>query len=589
MTRWLPTALLGLVVSGPLLQAAASPRDQWGVALLELGSNPDARQEQLALRDCLGLLGIPFVATTDVERATRYPLVLTGGILVNAALRPSQRETLYSYVERGGVLFSTQVQGNIFFPLFGLAGASPQRSNFRVFFNDYRDPALRYFNRQEEFAISLGDPKLYKATVWSTEYRPGLRTKVLARYENGSAALTLNAYGRGLAYALGLGFKETTLIPQIARSFEAARAPSNFFEPSGDVFRLIVRGLYEGNVHPFLLLHSIPEGKQTALVLSHDVDARESFHNSLDFARLETSLGVRSTFYVTAKYFQDATDIGYYTPDRLAWIHQVKELGFEIGSHSVSHSKTFDKFPVGSPQVDLQSYQPTAQPTLFGEVKVSKQLLDRDLHQNTTLFRAGELEFPSDLLAVLEQSGYLFDSSISAQDCLTNFPYLGFLHRVLGSEHSKIVVVPVALDDSQDYLTAQSQETMLRTWTEVIRANAENGAMTCLLIHPTDVTYKLKTERRLIETIRGDDAWIGDVGTLARFWKARALLQPVVRSGSEGAVIVLNLKRADLPSGQALVIEVRSGQRVPQVQDAAGRPVAVRVRQAKDRAFLLLP
>jgi peptidoglycan/xylan/chitin deacetylase (PgdA/CDA1 family) len=582
-------AALSLLLGHSRCVAVPSTAPEWGVAVLEVGSSPDARQEQLALRDCLQLLGIPYLVTTDVEQAARRPLVLTGGILLNNALTPSQREVLYSYVERGGVVLSTQVQGSVFFPLFGLTQATVQRTNFRVFFNDYRDPAMRYFNRPQEFAISLGDPKLFTATVWSTEYSPAPRTKVLGRYENGTAAFTVNAYGRGLAYALGLGFKETTLIPQIARTFEAARQFSNFFEPSGDVFRLILRGLYEDNVHPFLLLHTLPEGKQTALCLSHDVDAQESFRNSLTFAQMEASLGVRSTFFVTTKYFQDATDIGYYTPDRVAWIRQAKEMGFEVGSHSVSHSKAFATFPVGPPQVDQQSYQ-TDQPTIFGEVKVSKQLLDRDLQQNTVLFRAGELAFPNDLLRVLEESGYLFDSSLSAQNVLTNFPYLGFRRRAAGSEHSRIVQVPVTLDDSQGFLTAKTQQSLLRTWIDVVRANAENGAMTCLLIHPTDITYKLETERRLIEAIRGDESWVGDVGSMARFWQARARLRPTVRVRSDGRpVIVLNLRRADVPSGQALVVESRPGSAVPQVQDAAGVPVPVRARAAKDRTFLLLP
>lgn len=582
-------AVLLLAWSGGLSRVAASPAPEWGVAVLEVGSGPDARQEQLALRDCLELLGIPYLATTDVEQATRRRLVLTGGALLNSGLNPSQREQLYAYVERGGVLLSTQVQGSIFLPLFGLTRVTTQRTNFRIFFNDYRDPAMRYFNRPQEFAVSLGDPKLFTATVWSTEYVAGPRTNILGRFENGTAALTVYAYGRGLAYALGLGFKETTLIPQIARTFEAARQWSNFFEPSGDVFRLILRALYEENVHPSLLVHTVPEGKQTALVLSHDVDSRESFRNSLDFARMEASLGVRSTFYVTTKYFQDATDIGYYTPERVAWIRQVREMGFEIGSHSVSHSKAFETFPVGSPQVDRKSYQPD-HPTIFGEVKVSKQLLDRDLQQQTVLFRAGELTFPNDLLRVLEQSGYLFDSSVSAQNVLTNFPYVGFRRRTVGSEHSKIVQVPVTLDDSQGFLTAKTQEELLRTWIDVTRANAENGATTCLLVHPTDVTYKLETERRLIEAIRGDDCWIGDVGTLSRFWMDRSRLRPALRVGSDGkAVIVLNLKRADLPSRQALVVETHPGKAAPQVLDAAGQPVPVRFQVAKDRTFLLLP
>jgi hypothetical protein len=594
--KWsLITGILLFVASGAFCQSGAAPKPEWGVAVLEVGSDLEARHEQVALRDCLELMGIPFLQTADVQEATRRPLVFIGGILLNTELSAPERETLYAYVEHGGVLLATQVQGNEFFPLFGITGATASRTNFRVQFTSTPDPALRYVNRPEERTISLGDPKFYSETVWSTEYTANPESHVLATYENRTAAFIVNAYGRGLAYALGLGFKETTLIPRLAQSFEAQRQWINWFEPSGDVFRLLLRGLYEENVHPFLLIHTVPEGKETGLCLSHDVDARESFPNSLAFAKMEAALGVRSTFFVTTKYFLDDTDIGYYTPERVKWIRQVKELGFEVASHSVSHSLRFEQFPVGSADVNPTNYDPS-HPTLFGEVSVSKQMLDRDLQQQTAGFRSGYLIYPSELLGVLETSGYSFDSSVSAQWVLTNYPYFGFRKRSLDSEHSQIVVVPVALDDSRgelairEFLTAETEQEALRIWTDVIRANAENNAITCLLIHPTNITYKLETERRLIEANRGSETWIGDVGTVARFWRGRAQLRPSLGNGSDGReAITLNLKRADLPSGQTLVIEAQHGATVPPVLDASGQPIPVRTRVTKDRVFLLLP
>jgi hypothetical protein len=589
------TVVFLLLASGACFQANATPMPEWGVSVLEVGSDLEARHEQVALRDCLELMGIPYLPTTSVQEATRRQLVFIGGILLNTELSAAERETLYAYVERGGVLLATQVQGNEFFPLFGITSATASRTNFRVQFNSTQDPALRYLNRPEERTISLGDPKFYSETVWSTEYTPNPGSQLLAKYENGTAAFIVNAYGRGLAYALGLGFKETTLIPRLAQSFEAQRRWINWFEPSGDVFRLLLRALYEENVHPFLLVHTVPEGKETGLCLSHDVDARESFPNSLAFAKMEASLGVRSTFFVTTKYFLDDTDIGYYTPERVKWIRQVKELGFEVASHSVSHSLRFEGFPVGSPNVNATNYD-TKHPTLFGEVSVSKQILDRDLQQQTAGFRSGYLIYPSELLSALETSGYSFDSSVSAQWVLTNYPYFGFRKRSLDSEHSQIVVVPVALDDSRgelairEFLTAETQQEALRIWTDVIHANAENDAITCLLIHPTDTTYKLETERRLIEANRGNSTWIGDVGSVARFWRGRAQLHPSLQKENDGKeAITLNLKQADLPSGQTLVIEASHGATVPPVLDASGQPIPVRTRVSDDRIFLLLP
>ncbi len=594
MRRSLSVLLLGIAFLPALDRAAAPSSALSGVSVLEVGSSRDAIQEQLALRDSLELMGIPYQATSRIEEAVRRPLMMIGGLMLNTELSPAEREALYRYVERGGVLLATQVQGNRFFPLFGIARATTSRLNFQVRFAPADDPSLRYLNRPEEKVISLGNPDLYSETVWSTEYAVIPGADVLARYENGTAAVTRYAYGRGLAYALGLGFKETTLIPQLAQSFEAARQFINWFEPSGDVFRLLLRGLYEETVHPYLLIHTVPDGRQTALCLSHDVDSRESFQNSVAFARMEAALGVRSTFFVTTKYFQDEADIAYYTPERVEWIRQLAAMGFEVGSHSVSHAWTFHEIPVGSPEVNFQSYD-TARPTVFGEVRVSKELLDRDLHQQTTGFRAGYLRYPHELLRALEDSGYTFDSSVSAQWVLTNLPYFGFRRRALGSDLSRIVVVPVTLDDSKgllktrEFLTASNQDEVLGIWTEVIRANAENNAMSCLLIHPTDATYKLETERRLLEALRGEDTWIGEVGAVARFWRARSQLRPVLRvAPGEPLTVVLNLTENDLPAGQTLVVEKLGSDAAPRVLDAEGHAVAARVRLRNGRFFLTL-
>src|SRR2546430_10944221 len=97
---------------------------------LEVGSSRDALQEQLALRDCLDLLGIPFLATSDVAVATRRPLVLIGGILLNTQLTPAERETLYPYVQRGGGAVGAPVAGKQIIPPLRISQRHAQPHNF---------------------------------------------------------------------------------------------------------------------------------------------------------------------------------------------------------------------------------------------------------------------------------------------------------------------------------------------------------------------------------------------------------------------------------------------------------------------------
>src|SRR5206468_8269133 len=45
-------------------------------------------------------------------------------------------------------------------------------------------------------------------------------------------------------------------------------------------------------------------------------------------------------------------------------------------------------------------------------------------------------------------------------------------------------------------------ERAVTQWLEIVTANAENNNITCLLIHPTDTSYKLNAEERLLQACR---------------------------------------------------------------------------------------
>jgi hypothetical protein len=161
---------------------------------------------------------------------------------------------------------------------------------------------------------------------------------------------------------------------------------------------------------------------------------------------------------------------------------------------------------------------------VFGEVRVSKQLLDGEISgQHTDFFRAGHLRVPPTLPEALQRCGYEFDSSFTADDVLSNFPYalpLGLLFE----EDSGIYEFPVTIDDSEDPPLEQRVEQAL----EVIRANAENGAVNVVLIHPTDSQGKLLAEEALLRRLP-PGVMSTDLESFARFWRARDRLQWTVR------------------------------------------------------------
>ena len=567
----------------------AAPPVKLSSAIAVLAVSEKDGNEVTALENDLEMMGIPYETTHSVADAARAPVVVLAGTLTNVALSPADRERLCHYVESGGVLFATHVQGQQLFPLFGVAAFSTSKENHGVRFGGSTlDPALRYINQPEERDIVLGDPKRYQQFNWTTEYK--LTTAVaLARFPHGGAAFIRNYYGRGIAYSLGLSFSDSTLRLALGQSFEAEPEWANVFAPYGDVLRMLLRAVYESNVHPFVLIHTIPEGLEGALLISHDIDARESFRNSVAFAALERRYSASSTFFVTTKYFTDSTDSGYYTPDNTTYLRRLFADGFDLGSHTVSHLKTFHLFPLGGPGIRFATYRPSEAPTVFGEVQVSKELLERDIPgQHTVAFRGGELSHPPQLIEALETAGYLVDSTRAAGNTLTNYPYRPLLQAHLGSAVSNLIEVPVTLDDSRGYLTQTTLERTVAEWRRIVTANAENNNITCLLIHPTDTSYKLIAEERLLQACRQMPLWIGSVTRFGLFARARASIRVSIVAGDDHLEIRLNRKRAELPAGLTLALERGPRWAAVAVQDSEGADVPFTTAVHPEKKLLVL-
>jgi hypothetical protein len=74
-----------------------------------------------------------------------------------------------------------------------------------------------------------------------------------------------------------------------------------------------------------------PEGKQFALVLSHDVDTRKGYDNVLKLADLEEKMGFRSCFnFVPERYGKISVDL----------LDELRSRGFGIGVHGLKHDGT---------------------------------------------------------------------------------------------------------------------------------------------------------------------------------------------------------------------------------------------------------
>jgi len=519
------------------------------VAVFWTGPGPDP-ENPLALVHALKEMGIPFFITRDLRQALGHRLVILYPSVDSHTFTLLQADQLTAFVRQGGFIFAQNVFWGGVQPLFGFRSFVPSRKRHLLAFSSTTDPVLKYLNRPEEREVSLGSDH-FPEVIWSNGYIPATGADVIARFDDGTAALLTNSIGKGKVYLLGLSLLDVVLRSQNNRDYEAQRHYVNAFEPGADVWLLILRAWYENYAKDWVRLATIPGGQQSALLLSHDVDWENSFAPGLDFVRIEKANQARSTFFIQTKYVNDGNSKAFFFEPNLETLRQLKAGGSTLGSHSIIHSRGFNKFDLGSGHEIYPSYQPrglgfdtASGATVFGEVRVSKGLLDGEVpDQDTIFFRAGHLRVPPSLPEALEQSGYRFDSSFTADDVLSNFPFA--LPRNLGfEEDSELYEFPVTIEDEESPGFANRVPQAL----EVILANAENGAVSVVLIHSNESQLKAAAEQELLRLLPADILKT-DMVSFATFWRARDRLQWSVVATSIPSQVVLQVKSDDSVEG----------------------------------------
>jgi peptidoglycan/xylan/chitin deacetylase (PgdA/CDA1 family) len=556
--------------------------------ILDLSArNRSGNTELAALKHCFDIFAIQYSITESIEAASSSPLIFTAGDLRNTTFSPAELRRLYAYVENGGVLVSQVVIGNKLFPLFGIRDVKDSRRRYRISFSEASsDPSLHYLDRPEEKTVLLGNSNIYRETIW-THACSVTEARSLAFTEDGATIFSVNHYGEGTAYCLGVSLADAVLLPHAGNDWEAQRGWINTFEPGSDVYMLIMKSIYEEFTLPAVYLSTIPFGKKTALILTHDVDAQDSFRNMVEFAEIEKRFGVSGTYFITTKYFRDDMDEAYYSEANIEYIRKIREMGADIGSHTVTHSRILEKFPVGDPNVTQKNYGIIRNPTLFGEIKISKELLDRDVPgQKTVAFRSGYLRYPASLIDVLEKSGYLYDSSFSANDIMCNFAYRAFRFRKVGAQESSIVEIPVIFDDSQGLLTPKNMKELVARWLGIINANAGNEAISVLLIHTSETGHKLKAQERLLEETSRQNIWIGNLSRYGDFWSARSRCS--WDSSLEGKILTISIRDTHIDGRIVFCVKKNAGITDVRIIDSKGKKVDF-TRGDNDGKILLMP
>ncbi len=301
-----------------------------------------------------------------------------------------------------------------------------------------------------------------------------------------------------------------------------------------------LRNLYMRYEPLAVTLRVPPNGKDLAVMLTHDIDYTKSLTHALTYAQYEQSQGIRATYFVQTKYIKDWSDEIIFNEAGAKIIARLAQTGAEIGSHSVSHSKTFKDFTPGSGDEQYANYRPFVQSfkdtrngTILGELRVSKALLEGTTDQTVRSFRPGHLSNPEMLPQALAATGYRYSSSCTANDSLSHLPFQ--LNYSRGSAAETVVYeFPVTLEDEELPQLGSRLPQALALADQV----ALGGGIFVALIHTDVIGHKLEFERSFVTALKGR-AWFGTIGEFGDYWVARDQIK--ISAQQQGKVAVLQL------------------------------------------------
>jgi hypothetical protein len=495
------------------------------VALLDLTArNGEQSTSTTGLSQALDIMGIPYKKTEDVNEAIQFKIIYTSSYIGIGTLTPLEKKSITDYISSGGVIVSTNVSDTDLYTLFGITGEVKLNTRYSLIWQiNVVEPTLKYIDDPKEETVSLGS-KTYSGIIYTRGYSTGLGT-ILAKFDDGSSAIVRSDFGKGKAYLLGFSYTDIILRNQTNLDYKAERSYMNDFEPTTDTFMLFLRGIHEGCMQYALWKHTSPYSSKASLIITHDVDSQSSMDLMASFADMEAKYGVSSTYNISTHYIEDFVDNDFYTPN-ISKINYISGKGHSVGSHGVGHFPDWDDetlIPMGNSGNTKTEYKPhydgqtTTGATVFGELEVSKQLLENDLGVIVKTFRSGHLLWNDNQIRALETLGYQFDSSFSANTVLTNFPYLCQYDRSLAGGMSEIYELPLTISDSN--MTDSNNADTVSVWLDVLIRNARNNALTILLIHPNR-THKILAEESFLNQLPSSIETL-DMDSFGTFWKAR--------------------------------------------------------------------
>jgi len=538
--------------------------------------------------------GIPFSVTTSLTEACSMDFILITSALKEETLSSEEVNQLKTWVSEGGILIAPFIKSTDLFDLFGIQTTKLDRYRYTLnWTEDDTFDELKWIDDSLERTLPLADANYYKS-IYTRGYTIA-NAQAMATFEDGKIAVCRNNYGDGKAYAFGVEWKDVILRNLLNKDYKAQRSYSNGFEPTTDVFMLMLRAIFTENQEVSVYKHTSPGESTSTLLVTHDVDSRKIIATMDVFSNWEFVQDISTHYFVATHYFKDSYMSAYYEASNFEIIQELPQRNHTIGSHSVGHFPDFAKtsvFPTGEPGNTQFSYQPfyngsyTVGGTVYGELEVSRDLLNNDIGANVRSFRAGALAFNNHLANVMDNLGYAFSSSMSANNVLTNFPYFQRTNRAFSGNQTNVLEIPLTIKDASTRIKLEETniDEVVDVWTDVIVRNDRNNASSTLLISPNR-DWKLEALQNLLESIPSTVITYNfeDFGD---YWLDRSALD--FDYSINNGILTVEINSDELPA-EDLSMVVENGSQLDQVMvnNNQGEPISFSLKDWNGNDMLI--
>jgi hypothetical protein len=525
----------------------------------------DTSASWLGIAHGLKSIGVPFLITTDYRRAINHKVVIVYPVVSGASMSPEGLQALAEFARTGGTLIGVQVLGALN-EIFGFEEPVPSKQHFEIIIpRDSNNVIVSEFTDPKEMQISLGNKERFKETIGTYSYSKP-QFPPIATYEDKSAAITQKFYEGGYAYAVGFDIGFLILKGHNIRHQAFNRTPANKFEPTIDVVLRLIKNIYLQGSRDAAYICTVPYNRSLSVCITHNINFEKALNNAVLFAREERKMNIHSSYFIQTRYIRDSRARIFNSIEDFEKLKEISQYGMDLQSNGVSGSMTFDQFEQGSGDEVYPTYRPyvmawekTYHGSIFGEMRVSRFLIDRFVPGNTTsAFRSTYLYTPFTYPQSLLASGYRFSSSVPANEALTHFPFQLNYNREYDSEVPAFEF-PVTDDDELPPFTVDRAKSAIALAKKIARYGG------CFIgqVHPNAIG--LEVEKKFVNAVK-DFAWFGTIKDYGLWWAARNEITLDITHTESRRIVTINVpKRME---GLAIMLPVRS---TPVAVDGGGK------------------